>query len=125
MRGNSKRVVVENVARYVSPSRARKFKLVSSLVVACRAARFAIHQSVIAEAYVNHRLAQAAVFLTLAISFGLLALRAAIFCMTGTGAHEITLSLTRGSANVTSVTKEVRGQGAEKNAKPLVIRMRS
>ena len=87
-------------------------QLFGRFVVACRAAGFAIQESVIAEAHVNHGLAKTAILLTLAISFGLFALRAAIFGGTGTGAHEITVSLTRGSANVTSVTNRGQRSGA-------------
>ena len=67
-----------------------------------------------AQAHINHGLAQTTILLTLAISFGLLALRAAIFGGPGSGAHEITVTLASRGGNVTSVTKKgsgVSGQG--------------
>ena len=90
-------------------------QLIGGLVVACRSAGLAIQQPVIAKTHVNHGLAQAAILLTLAIAFGLLALRAAIFGGPGSGAHEITLSLVGSSGNMTSVTTrgQVRGQGMQ------------
>jgi hypothetical protein len=61
-------------------------KLVCGFVVARRAAGIAIHQTVGAHADINHRLAEAAVFLALAVRFALLALRATDFRGTGGGA---------------------------------------
>jgi len=81
---------------------------VGGLVVARRAAGFAVHQSVDAHPDVDNRLTKAAILLTLAIPFGLFALRAAIFGLAGSGTHYVTVSLTRGSANVTSVTPSRR-----------------
>jgi len=100
-----------DVACYVSAGaswEARGLQLLGRFVVACRAARLAIHESVSTKAHINHGLAQAAILLTLAIAFGLLTLRAAIFGGPGTGAHDSTVSLTREGRNVTSVTAGVR-----------------
>lgn len=62
-------------------------KLVRGFVVAGGAARFAIHQAIGANAHIDHRLAQAAILLALAASFGLLALCAATLRRTGSSAH--------------------------------------
>ena len=108
-----------DVACYVSAGASSEvwgaLQLFGSFVVACRAARLAIEEPVIAKAHVNHGLAQTTILLTLAIPFGLLALRAAIFGGPGTGAHEATVTLIGEGRNVTSVTNRgsgVRGQGA-------------
>jgi hypothetical protein len=116
-------VVVETQLATSLPAHLQKYgpiELFGSFVVACRAARLAIEESVIAKANVNHGLAQAAILLTLAIPFGLLALRATIFDGPGTGAHETTVSLIRDRRNVTSVTNKgagVRVQG-RRSAQP-------
>ena len=86
-------------------------QLFGSFVVACRAARLAIEESVIAKAYVNHGLAQTAILLTLAIPFGLLALRTAIFGGPGAGAHEATVTL--GSFGRKRDIGNKEGQGSE------------
>ena len=72
-------------------------------VTASRAARLAIHESVIAQTNVDDRLAKNAILLAHAVRFGLLALRAFKFCRTGT-AHEINVSPARSIGNVTQVT---------------------
>ena len=57
------------------------------LVVASRPARLAVHQTIGANADVNHRLAQATVLLALAIRLRLFTLGTAILRGTGSGAH--------------------------------------
>ena len=61
--------------------------LVGGFVVAGRAAGFAIHQAVLANANVNHGLTEAAKLFALTRALGLLALRAMVFRGTGSGAH--------------------------------------
>jgi hypothetical protein len=65
-----------------------------------------------AKAHVNHGLAQTAILLTLAIPFGLLALRAAIFGGPGPGAHDSTVSLVHG-ARKRDIGNKRRGQRSE------------
>jgi hypothetical protein len=61
--------------------------LVRRLVVARRAARLAVHQTVVANADVNCRLAETAKLLAFAGALRLLALRASIFRSSSAGAH--------------------------------------
>jgi len=65
--------------------------LIGHFVVAGAAARFAVHQAILAKANINDGLAEDAVFLALALMLGLLALRAADFAGTGSGAHKTNL----------------------------------
>lgn len=65
-----------------------KAGLVGGFVVAGLAAGFAVHQAIGADADVKCTLAEAAVFVALAGVFGLLALRAAVFRVAGSGAHK-------------------------------------
>ena len=67
--------------------------LFRSFVVARRAAWLAIEEPIIAEAHVDHRLAENTVFFAEAVGFCLLALHATIFGMTGPGAHKAMLPL--------------------------------
>ena len=62
--------------------------LIGHFVVAGAAAWFAVHEAVLAKANINDGLAEDAVFLALALMLGLLALRAADFAGTGSGAHK-------------------------------------
>ena len=90
----------------------RALELFGSFVAACRAARLAIEESVIAKAHVNHGLAQTAILLTLAIPFALLALRAAIFGGPGSGAHDSTVSLVH-EGRKRDIGNKRRGQRSE------------
>ena len=71
----------------MSGATAQRLKLIGGLVVAGAAAGLAIHQSIFAEAHINDRLAQRAIFFALTILLGLLALRAAGFRGAGSGGH--------------------------------------
>lgn len=78
-------------------------RLVCGLVFAGLAAGLAVQEAVGAQADVNGGLAQAAVLLALAAVFGLLALRAAVFGGTGSGAHEVNVPQESVGWNVTEV----------------------
>jgi hypothetical protein len=82
---------------------ARESGLVGGLVVAGRAAGFAIHKSVIAQTDVDYRLAEAAEFFAFTRTLWLLALCAFVFGGTGSGAHENTVARTRDAAKMTLV----------------------
>ena len=60
---------------------------VGGFVVARRAAGFAIHEAILANANVNHRLTEAAELFALTRALDLLTLRAMDFRGTGSGAH--------------------------------------
>jgi len=81
--------------------------LIGGLVVAGRAAGFAVHKAVAAKTDVNHALAQAAIFLAFATFFRLLALGAAEF----RGAHKANVTCEGGPRNMTEVMDEVRDRG--------------
>ena len=66
-------------------------RLVAGLVVASRPAGFAVHQAVGAQPNVKGGLAKAAILVTLAVRFGLLALGAAIFDRACSGTHDANL----------------------------------
>ncbi len=68
--------------------------LFRSLIVACLAARLAIHQSIVTQPNIDDRLAEATKLFALAIAFRLFALHAAIFSRTSPGAHEPNLACT-------------------------------
>ncbi|HEY6183777.1 MAG TPA: hypothetical protein VIW67_16130, partial [Terriglobales bacterium] len=61
------------------------YKKLFDFVVAGFAAGWAVHQAVGADAYVNLRLAHAAILLTEALVFGHFTLHAAVFCFCGCG----------------------------------------
>jgi hypothetical protein len=84
--------------------------LVCGLVVTGRAAGFAVQEAVSTQADVNHRLAEAAVLLALAAVFRLLALRAAVFGGTGSGAHKLNVAQDSGGGNVTEVIVPLQKQ---------------
>ena len=71
------------------PRRMTRDELARGLVVASRAARFAIHQTVVANPHIDDGLAENAEFFALTRSFYLLALCASEFGMAGTGAHTL------------------------------------
>ena len=73
----------------------RDSSLFRGFVIAGSAAGFTVQESVIAQADVYHRLAEAAEFFAFAGSFELFALRALVFGMTGSGAHEMNVAWTR------------------------------
>jgi len=79
------------------------FVLVRGLVVAGLAARFAVHQTVGAQADVKHGLAQAAVLLARAAVFRLFALCAFVFARTGSVAHDLNVAQASVGWNVTEV----------------------
>jgi len=70
-----------------TPIELPQMALVGGFVLAGGAAGFAVHEPVGADSNVDHRLAQAAEFLALAVIFGLLALRTTKSGGTGSGAH--------------------------------------
>src|SRR5271169_6208096 len=70
----------------------RNALLVRRFVVARLAAGFAIHETIAANADVDHRLAEAAEFFALARVLGLFALRATVFGGTGSGTHKNTVA---------------------------------
>src|SRR3954462_9352702 len=82
---------------------AQTLTLIGSLVIAGLAARFAVHQAIVANAYVDHRLAQAAKFLALARSFRHFTLGAFVAGRTSSGAHSPNLSRSPGERKMTSV----------------------
>ena len=82
---------------------ARKGFLVGRFVVAGGAAGFAVHQAVGANACVDDGLAKATELFTLAVSFRLFALRAAVFGRTGSCGHEVTVARREKGGNVTLV----------------------
>jgi len=63
------------------------------LVIACGAARFAIHEAVSAEPHIDNGLTEATIFFAKATAFRLLTLGAAKFGLTGCGAHGSNLAL--------------------------------
>jgi hypothetical protein len=69
-----------------------KFKNLFDFVVAGFAAGGAVHEAILADAYVNLRLTEAAILLAVAFVFGHFALHAAVFCFSGRG-HAETLAL--------------------------------
>jgi hypothetical protein len=73
------------------------------LVVAGRAAGLTVHEAVAANADVERRLAEAAKFLALARIFRPIALGAAVFGRTGSGAHEVNVAQERAGWNMTEV----------------------
>ena len=81
-------------------------------VTASRAARLAIHESVIAQTNVDDRLAKNAILLAHAVRFGLLALRAFVLRGAGTSAHGTMVSLDPPRENVTPVMNRGQGSGA-------------
>src|SRR5579864_7761937 len=66
-----------------------------SFVVAGRAAGFTVHQSIGADADVDHRLTEATEFLAFAVSLRLLALCATVFSRSGCGTHTANVAPTR------------------------------
>ena len=100
MRKNGRSVVVAKSQDPAHPSEPNGIKagvsetLFGSLVITRRATGFAIHQAVGANADIDDRLAETAILLALAVSFGLLTLRATIFRETGRNAHEVNASAT-------------------------------
>jgi hypothetical protein len=82
----------------------RNLGLVGSFIVAGGAAGFAVHEAVVANAGVNHRLAEAAKFLTLARSFRHFTLGAFVAGGTGSGAHAINLARGQSGGKMTLVT---------------------
>jgi hypothetical protein len=95
-------------------------QLVGGLVFAGRAAGFAVHEAIGADANVDHRLAKAAEFITLARGFGLFALRAFISGGTGSGAHESNVSVPCAPRKMTLVIVV-----AEENAHPARLSQRN
>ena len=93
--------------------------LVNRFVVAGRAARFAVHQTVDAEADVELRLAERTEFIAPAANFGLLALRTDHPACTWFCGHVVSLVQLVGAENVTEVTNKVRSQIAEVKSSPL------
>ena len=83
------------------------FCLVGGLVVAGGAARFAVHQAVVADAGIDDGLAQAAELFALARSFGLFALGAFEAGGAGSGAHTLNVARPNGGVKMTLVI--VRG----------------
>jgi hypothetical protein len=81
--------------------------LVRRFVVAGFAARFAVHQSISANANVDDCLAQAAEFFALACGLRLFALHAAVLRGAGSSAHEARLVPAVRGRNMTEVTKTV------------------
>ena len=81
-----------------------KILLVRRLVIAGRAAWFAIQEPVVAETDVDYRLAKTAEFFALTRTFRLFALCTFIFGRTGSGAHEINVAPESDGWNVTEVT---------------------
>ncbi len=79
--------------------------LIHRLVVAGRAAGFTVQQAVGAEANVDLRLTQHAVFLARAVLFRLLALRTADFAGGGFRRHAFSLEPAAEAENVTEVMK--------------------
>ena len=77
------------------------------MVVAGFAAGLTVHQAVGADADVDHGLAKAAKFLTLALALGLFALGAAVFGGTGSCGHEVTVARGEKVGNVTLVMSYV------------------
>jgi len=84
-------------------------ELAGGLVVTCRSAGLAVQKTVLAEADVNDRLAEAAEFLALALGFRLFTLGAAIFDGTGCGRHRTNLARRKKVLNMTLVTYASRG----------------
>jgi hypothetical protein len=78
---------------------------VGSLVIAGRAAGLAVHEAVGADADVKRPLAEAAELFALAVVFGFLALRAAVFRTSGSGSHGANVARASSGENVTLVTK--------------------
>jgi hypothetical protein len=89
--------------------------LVCGLVLAGRAAGLAVQESVGTQADVDDGLAEAAVFLALAAAFRLLALRAAVFGGTGSGAHKLNVAQESGGGNVTEVIEVFNRQSGINN----------
>lgn len=75
------------------------------LVVARFPARFAVEKAIRAQADVDLRLAEDAVFLALAARFTLLTLRANNTAGSGLGGHGISVGRGHGTGNVTEVMK--------------------
>jgi hypothetical protein len=67
--------------------------ILRSFVVAGFATRFAIHQTISADANIDHGLAQTTEFLTFAVVLGLLTLRASIAGGAGSSTHGTNLAL--------------------------------
>jgi hypothetical protein len=100
------------------PFRTGKFSLTRGLVVAGRAAGFAVQQAVRTQANVDYGLAEAAVLLALTAIFRLFALGALAFGRTGSCTHEI--NVTRG-ASLRKMTLVIVGPLEEFNPEVLAM----
>ena len=96
----------------MAPGRATPLRilLVRGLVVAGRAAGFAIQQAVIAKANVDHGLAKTAELFAVTGRFDLFALCAFVFGGTGSGAHQSNVAPESHGWNVTEVTFLLLGE---------------
>jgi hypothetical protein len=79
--------------------------LVGCPVIGSHAARLAVHETILADANIQLRLAQAAEFFALALVFLILALAAAEFGWTGSVTHATNLPSVSASENVPLVTR--------------------
>ena len=78
--------------------------LAGGFVVAGFAARFAVHEAVLANAHFEYGLAKAAVFIALALGFRHFALSATVFGLAGSGGHNSNVAPGDGMGNVPLVT---------------------
>ena len=88
----------------IGSCRSRYPDLIGRFVVAGRAAGFAIHQAVGADANVELRLAQAAELIALAFVFRHFTLPATVLRVTGSGRHDTNLAPVPCTGNVPLVT---------------------
>ena len=83
--------------------------LAGGFVIAGGAAGFAVHEAVPADADLENGLAEATVFVALALVFRHFALGATVFGGTGSGGHRSNVALNSGAGNVPLVTRVVGG----------------
>jgi hypothetical protein len=86
-------------------------RLIGGFVVAGAAARFAVHEPVVADADVECGLAEATIFIALALTLGHFALCAAALGLAGSGGHKSNLSAgwLSGEYAVGNVSAEAQG----------------
>ena len=92
---------------------------IGDFVVAGAAAWFAVHQAVFAKANINDGLAEDAVFFALTLMLRLLALRAANFAGTGSGAHKANVPAALAVQKMTLVITFPRENAAIRRARIL------
>ena len=88
----AQQTIASDESQRIADSFLNVFPLVGCLVVAGFTAGFAVHQSIGADANVDHCLAQATELLAFTVGFGLFALRAAIAGRAGSSTHGVNVA---------------------------------